>query len=171
MAQMGMDTLKANLTNPARVYLWEMLIMNPLGGGDEEALSVRCQSTSVPGKSFGEIPIPFRQTAGIRIHGKETYPHTIVLTILEGEDKRIFDAIHQWHQRIVHNRTGQGLPDDEIKRELILNMLRTGGDHWMNIKLIGAWPSLIADEALAYDAEAVITYDVTFTYDRWEEMV
>ena len=52
MAKMGSDNLKQNLTNLAKAFLWDAMFVNPIGGGDSEALNVRCQSTSQPGRSF-----------------------------------------------------------------------------------------------------------------------
>lgn len=170
MAEMGLDTFKANLSNPARVYLWEMLIINPVGGGDGDVLSIRCRSTSVPGKSFGNIDIPFKQTAGIRVHGKETYSHEITLEFIEGEDRKVFDAIHAWHQQTIHNRTGKGLSDDELKRDMVLNLVKTSGEDWMNLKLMGCYPQAVPDVPLNYETEGEFRYSVTFAYDRWEQM-
>ena len=70
MALMGLDSLKSNLTNPARTYLWEVVIPVPIGNGDTDTYTVRAQTTEIPARSNGEITIPFKQTAGIKVAGK-----------------------------------------------------------------------------------------------------
>ena len=43
MAEMGLDTFKANLTSPARGYIWEVMIPVPIGGGDSTAVTLRAR--------------------------------------------------------------------------------------------------------------------------------
>jgi hypothetical protein len=51
---MANSALKANLTNPGRVYLWNLMIANPIGSsGSSETISLRCLTTELPGRSFG----------------------------------------------------------------------------------------------------------------------
>jgi len=116
MPLMGLDSLKSNLTNPARTYLWEVLIPVPIGDGDVTTYTVRAQSAEIPGRSNGEITIPFKQTAGIKVAGKLKYDQSWAITFIEGEDKKVLDAVSSWQQKIVHNVTGIGVGDPFYKR-------------------------------------------------------
>jgi len=168
MAEMGVNALKNNLTNPARTYLWEMIIPNPIGGGDSETLTLRCQSTNVPGRSFGEIKVPFKQSAGLKFPGKLTYSQIWACTFIEGEDKKIFDAIHAWNQSVINDYENIGEGDTEIKQDLYLTLLTTKGDEALKIKLVGCYPQEVGEVALNYETEDSIKYPVTFSFDRWE---
>lgn len=168
MTQMGVTNLKSNLTNPARVYLWEVLIPNPIGGGDYETLMLRAQSTSQPERSVGAINIPFKQSAGIVYPGKLTYPHTWDVTFVEGEDRAIFDAFYAWAQKIVHDK--DNVSSGEIKTNLYLNLVDTKGDINKRIKLVGCYPQAIGAVTLDYGAEGQVALPVTFAYDSWEEV-
>lgn len=168
---MSADNLKNNLTNLAKVYLWEVLFANPIGGGDAEALSLRCQSTAVPGSSFGSILIPYKQSPGIKFPGKLTMPHTWTCTFVEGTDGKIFDSIYKWKQAIVHDRLNIGGPDALIKADIHLRLQGMDGAVVRRIKLVGCYPELMDDTPLTYENEAGVMFTVTWSYDRWEKVL
>ena len=164
MAKMSVDSLRNNLTNPARAYLWEVLIPNP-GAGDSETLLLRCQTTSIPGRSVGEIHIPFKQSAGVKFPGKLIYTHTWDLTFNEGEDREIFKAFYDWCQNVIHDKYNTG--DVVVKTDIYLHLLDTNGTVSMKIKLIGTYPQEVGDVALDYTTEDPVRFTVKFSYDRW----
>ena len=170
MARMSVDSLKANLTNPARTYLWEMIIPAiPGAGGQAEDLLIRCQSTSLPGRSVGVIPVPYKQSAGIQFHGKLTYSHSWTCTFIEGEDHKVHDAIHAWNNFIVDDLDNVGQGDTMIKSDIYLNLLTTKGEDYREVRLIGCFPMEVADVDMSYDDENVVKFSVTFSYDKWED--
>jgi hypothetical protein len=166
MTTMSVDALKNNLTNPARVYLWEVLFPNPVAG-DPETLLLRCQTTSMPGRSFGRIHIPFKQSGGIEFPGKLTYSHNWELTFQEGADREIFDAFYGWCQAVIHDKYNTG--DLIIKRNILLHLIETDGSVSKKIRLIGCFPSEMRDVALDQNSEDAMKFTVVFGYDRWEE--
>lgn len=170
MPLMGLDSLKSNLTNPARTYLWEVLVPVPLGNGDSDTYTVRAQSAEIPGRSNGEIVIPFKQTAGIKVAGKLKYDQQFAVTFIEGEDKKVFDAIQSWQQLIVNNVTGIGVGDPLYKSDVYLTLITTAGATYQKIKLRGAWVQNIGKVALSYGADTTVSYGVTFAFDTWEEV-
>jgi len=171
MAHMSADNLKSNLTNPAKAYLWEVLFANPIGGGDAESLELRCQTTVIPGRSVGDILIPFKGTGGIRFPGKLTFSHDWPTTFVESsEDAKTFKALHAWNQAIIDARTGIGGPDVTIKADIYLYLLDTEGNVWLKIKLVGCYPKTVDDVPVAYDAEGNIAFAATFSYDYWLEV-
>jgi len=167
MAQMSVNNLKSNLSNPARTYLWDIIVPNMVGGGEGETIMLRAQSTAIPGRSFAQIPIPYKQSAGLMFHGKLAYSHTWDCTFVEGEDRKVFDSFYAWLQNIVHDVDNVGIGDTSIKQDIILQLLTTAGAEWMKIKLVGCFPSAIANVDMSYDNEAVVKYSVTWSYDSW----
>jgi len=170
MALMGQDNLKTNLSNLQRVYNWDVVIPNPIGGGDTDTFLVRAQSTNIPGRSVGKIAVPYKQSAPTQFTGKLTFPQSWECTFIEGEDKEIFDAIYAWNQQIVSDIDGIGAGDDAIKSDIKLVLLSTTGEVTNTIKLIGCFPAEVADSPLDYGTEEGVKYSVTFSYDRWEQV-
>ena len=167
----SVDTLKANLTNPQRTYLWEVIIPNPLGGvADTQTLLLRCQSAVIPSRSFGNIDVPYKQSGGIRYRGKLTYTHEWDLTFIEGEDKKMFDGFYAWCQKIVHDLEGTGDPDTEIKVDMFLNLLDSKQEDTQQIKLVGCYPQAMGEVPVNYADEGVVTLPITMAFDRWEKL-
>ena len=170
MANMGIDSLKTNLTNPARTFLWEVLVPVPIGDGESLTYTLRAQSSEIPSRGNTPINIPFKQTAGVVVAGKLEYDHTWSVTFIEGEDRKVFDAIQSWQQKIVDNVSGVGLGDPLYKADIYLTSITTAGSIFMKIKLKGAWVQKVDKVALSYDAgDGTVKYPVTFGFDSWTE--
>jgi len=170
MPNMGVDVITSNLTNPQRTYLWEIVIPSMIGGGDGEILQARAQTTALPGSSVGDILVPYKQTAGIKYPGKLTYTHTWDVTFIEGEDAKVFAAVHAWNQQVIHNVSGVSAGDDAIKANLFFKELTTKGAEGLRIKLVGCYPQQVADVPMSYDNSDVKRVTVTFSYDSWEQV-
>lgn len=164
MPEMGVNSLKNNLNNPARSYLWEVLFPNP-DGGDTDTLLLRCRSTSIPGVSVGSILLPYKQTGGVKYPGKKTYSHTWACTFVEGEDRAMWNAFYEMAQAVVDDETGLG--SFGIKKNIYLHLIDTDGTVSLRIKLVGAYVESQDDVAISYDDDAVILISITFSYDYW----
>lgn len=169
MAEMGIESLKANLTNPARTFLWEVRIPAAIGGGDLTTLMLRCQTSSIPERAFEEILVPFKQTAGIKYHGRATYPHTWELNFVESEDKKTFQSFYNWCQKQIHDVDGVGDADIAIKTDMYLALLNTKGEDTLQIKLVGCYIQTMGAVALDYAGNEVVRFAITISYDRWEQ--
>lgn len=164
---MSADSLKNNLTNPGRVYLWDVIVPVPIGGGDSVIYSVRARTTQIPGRSNDRIEIPYKQTAGIVVAGKLKYDQTWTCSFMEGEDRKVFDAVRGWQQYIVDDTTGIGVGDQLYKTDVYLTNTTVANETWSKIKIKGAWISNVGAVSLSQTENGIITYDVTFTFDSW----
>jgi hypothetical protein len=169
MANMTVDSLKNNLTNPQRVYLWELIIPQVPGGGDSGTLTIRAQSTSIPAESIEEIKIPFKQTAGVKYAGKAAFPQTWSVTFIEGEDRAISMALKAWKRKVVDARTGLGAGDESYKGNMFLNLLSTKGLITRTIKMEGCYVQDIAEVALDMAATDAVRQAATFSYDLHDD--
>jgi hypothetical protein len=167
MTEMSADSLKNNLTNPARTYLWEVLFATPVGG-DTDTFLYRCRSTSQPGRSVGKIHLPYKQTGGVEYPGKLTYSHSWACSFIEGEDRAMFDALYDWAQAVVNDKTGLG--QAVLKTDAYLNLIDTDGTTSLKIKFVGAYLESIDEVALAQESENEIVYPAVWSYDRWEKV-
>jgi len=166
--KLSVANLKGNLTNPQRVYMWDVVIPEPIGGGDSDTLLLRARSSNIPGESVGQITIPYKQSAGFVVPGKRTLSHTWSCDFVEGEDAKISTALRAWLHECV-NAEGVGAGDENVKRDIYLVMLSTAGVETRKVKLIGCYVQDIAEAAVSYDTEAELLYSATFAYDEIEE--
>jgi hypothetical protein len=168
---MSADVLKNNLTNPAKAFLWSVLIPAVVGGGDEKALETRCQSTALPGRSVGAIIIPYKGTPGLVYPGKLNMDHVWNTTFIESaSDTKTFNTLYAWHQAIVNAKTGVGGPDIILKKDLYLKCEDQLGNVWLTIKMIGAYPQDMGSIPLNYASQEQISFPVRWAYDRWEKV-
>lgn len=168
MANFGVDSLKTNLTNPQREFLWEVMVPVPIGDGDSETYSIRAQSSQIPSRDNDPIAIPYKNTAGIVVAGKLKYSHTWQCTFIEGEDHKVFDAIESWQQDIVNNVTGIGLGDPLYKTDAYLVLQTTAGGTSKKFKLKGVWPQSLGEVSVSYESTNLVKYTVTFAFDSFE---
>jgi hypothetical protein len=170
MGNMGVDNLKNHLTNAARVFLWDVLIPVPIGDGDSVTYQIRAQSSEIPARGNEVITIPYKATAGIRVAGKLNYGgNTWECTFIEGEDKKVFDAIFSWQQKIVDNVAGIGVGDPLYKTDVYITLQKVSGETFMKLKMKGAWIQNMGKTALQYGTDETIKYSVTFCFDSVED--
>ena len=167
---MSIDGLKNNLTNPLRTYTWDVTFFSPVGG-EGTTLSLRCQSASKPGRSVGSIAVPYKQSAGIQYPGKLAYSHDWTLTFIEGEDKKVYDAIYLWKNAVVTDKGQFSLGDNLIKADLYLTLSSTADEIVEKIRVIGCFPKEIGAVSLDYSTEDIVKYEVTFSFDSWEKLL
>lgn len=164
------NTLKNNLTNPARPYMWELVFPNVIGGGDAEALTVRAQSTSIPGRSIGTFNIPFKASAGVQYPSKINLSHSWTVTFVEGEDAKIRTAIKAWLDAVLDAKSNISQGDDNIKANIYIRLIKlTGQEQHREFILEGCFPVAIADSVLDNTTEDAIKYEVAFSYDNIDE--
>jgi len=169
MANMGLDALKANLSNPQMTYLWEIIIPTPIGDGEVETFQLRAQSTQIPSRDQGQIIIPYKQTPGIAVPGKLSFTHTWDCTFIEGEDQKVWQAIYSWMQKIVNNVTGVGAGDSSIKTNIYLTELSRAGSITLKLKILGCYVMKVGQVALDYkEGSGFVEYPVTFSFDSVE---
>jgi len=166
---MSSDNLKHDISNPARTYWWDIIIPKVIGGGNRDHMEVRAQSAAIPGRSFGEILVPYKGTGGVKFPGKLVFTHSWPVVFIEGTDQEIFDSIYGWKQTIQNARTGIGSLDSLIKADLYLRLLASDETVAKKIKLVGCYPQAVDDVPVSYDDEAAIFYNVNWSYDYWEE--
>ena len=168
MSISSVNSLKANLTNPARSYLWSVVFPNPIGGGNGDTLMLRCQSTSMPGRSVGNITVPFQAGADLQYPGKLKYEHTWSCTFLEGEDSAVLTAFYAWAQTIVNDDTNVGGNQADILSDIYLQMVSTNNVNYAQYRLVNCYVESIGQVELDYTTEAIIKVPITFRYNSWE---
>lgn len=167
---MTTDKLKANLTKPQRSFMWEVIIPNPMGDGDPETFTLRCQSATKPGRSFSPIKVEYKQGPGFKIPGKLRYDQSWEVTVLEGEDAEMHKFLYTWQQGIINDASELGWGDALIKRDIYLRLLDTSDEETLKIKLMGAYPENVPAAPLSMTADGILSYSATFSFDKWIEV-
>ena len=164
MPIMGQDALRANLTLPARPYLFSVLINAPIGGGDFNTLQIRARTAEIPARRNAQIKVGYKQTGGVVYPGKTEYDQTWVVNFMEGEDQLIYLAMSGWQQAIVDNVTGVSTGQYLSDVSFSLDGVDGTADQYITLK--NAWVQSVGKIALDTNTgTGFIIYPVTFAFD------
>lgn len=126
-----------------------------------------CKGAQLPASTVENIPLQYRGRA-VNIAGERTFaPWTI--SVYNDTDFAIRNALEQWSNGIqnLQATTGRVNPLD-YQVDLMVHQLDRNGAAVKTYRFIDAYPTEIGAIALDYDqANAIETFDVTFTYNYW----
>ena len=153
----------------ARPSLFQVTITNPGNGTADNVLPFRAKASQLPGLTLGVVPVHYkgRQT---KVEGNRIYEDWTV-TIIEDEDYVVRNALEEWQNKINsfegNLRTFPG-NDTSLFRSVADIRQETRDDVVArNYQLINVWPSIIAPIEMNWETEAIVEYEVTFSYDYW----
>lgn len=147
--------------NPAKVFMWEVLIPAlPIG-------SIKAATTQFPGVGSTDIDL-YHLGQLAKFPGTVEYEHTWMCSIVESEAGDVFNAMYEWKQLIFDQNTGVMADVAAFKRDVSLSMLTTAGSVWAKVILKGAYPKSI--DTLELDKSAnteAVKWNLLFNYDYW----
>ena len=141
--------------------------------GGSESLTALSRATSLPGRSLENIPIPIHGM-NLNVADNADYdPWTV--TMMATNHMAVYKACYEWQRQAFdpHTQTA-GLPSqykvdgaDSIKISLLAPNNQGHMPVYTTI-LRGAYPLTLAPLEVGHEANAPITFDITFQYDYWE---
>jgi hypothetical protein len=126
-----------------------------------------CKSAQLPASTIDNVPLQYRGRA-VNIAGERTFaPWTI--SIYNDTDFAIRNALEQWSNGVQNLSTSNGRVNPrDYQVDLMVHQLDRNGAVVKTYKFVDAWPSEVGAIALDFDtANAVETFDTTFTYNYW----
>lgn len=153
------------LPDPARGYNFEVLIPNMPGGGNSEVVSLRVTATSIPGYSSE----PSEYSLGghvLKVPGRGMYTREWAVTLVEGEDMVVAEALEAWHRLQWDRVTGAQAVSQDIKTEIFIRQLNGAKQTAKEWVLEGCWVSNVGDMALDQATSDVLRAEITFSFDN-----
>ena len=137
-------------------------------GGETRTLSYLCTSTSLPGMTIAEVPVPFRGR-NMYIAGDRTFePWTI--NVLNDTDFAIRNAFERWMNEInaLSDNSGLENPSDYMVDAFVDHFDRSG-EVIKSYTFRGMWPlSLGAIELSMAEAGEIEQFEVQLRYQFFE---
>ena len=164
--EMDVETIKSNLSSPARTYLWEFFVPNLPGGGDIDSIRTRCVVSEMPNVASEPITVDWKAMR-FKVAGKMNYGQTISLTFLESEDVKVIKALYAWRALVLDPETGTGGQPINYKADAYLELLGTDSNVYLDIRLIGSYPEDMPTIGLDMAGNDLIKPVLTLSYDRW----
>lgn len=181
MASFSPEQLKSTILSQggiARTNKYSVIITAPSGipslndQGALRRLEYMCESVSLPTKSLATVEknihgpvyaLPYRMTfteASMSFYLTDQMP-----------EKKYFDY---WQSRIVDPKSGNMMYYEDYTTDIIINKFpneatSTNDAPSYSIKLLNAWPSIVAEIGLSHSGGGEIAkLPVTFQYRKWE---
>ena len=126
-----------------------------------------CKGAQLPASTVENVPLQYRGRA-VNIAGERTFaPWTI--SVYNDTDFAIRNALEQWSNGIQNLTSTNGRVNPlDYQVDLMVHQLDRNGASVKTYRFIDAYPTEIGAIALDYDqANAIETFDVTFTYNYW----
>ena len=118
-------------------------------GGETENMSFLCSSSSLPGMTVVETPIPFRGRT-LYVAGDRTF-ETWTNTILNDTDFKIRNAYERWLNGINNMSDNEGLVNPaDYQVDAFIDQLDRNGNVLKSYTFRGMFPTSIDDIALSY---------------------
>ena len=137
-------------------------------GGETRTMSYLCTSTSLPGMTIAEVPVPFRGR-NMYIAGDRTFePWTV--NILNDTDFALRNAFERWMNEInaLSDNSGLENPSDYMV-DAFVDHLDRSGEVIKSYTFRGMWPlSLGAIELSMAEAGEIEQFEVQLRYQFFE---
>ena len=170
MAILGVDDFKSKLRGGgARPNLFQVTINYPgFANGDAELTSFLVEAASLPGSTFGIIPVPFRGRI-LKMAGDRTFAEWTT-TIINDTDFAVRDAIERWMNGINAHSANTGLTSPiAYEADLKVDQLDRNGDVLKTYIFRGAYPQDMSEIALSYgDNDNIERFSCTWSYQYFE---
>ena len=137
-------------------------------GGETENMSFLCSSSSLPGMTVTETPIPFRGRT-LYVAGDRTF-ETWTNTILNDTDFKIRNAYERWLNGINNMSDNEGLVNPaDYQVDAFIDQLDRNGNVLKSYTFRGMFPTAIDDITLSYDTNNVVeSFTATHRYQYFE---
>jgi len=170
MAVLGVDDFKSKLRGGgARPNLFKVTINYPgFANGDAELTSFLCEAASLPGSTFGIIPVAFRGRI-LKMAGDRTFAEWNT-TIINDTDFSVRDAIERWMNGINAHSANTGLTSPiAYEADLKVEQLDRDSSILKTYTFRGAYPQDLSEITLSYgDNDNIERFNCIWAYQYYE---
>ena len=170
MAILGVDDFKAKLRGGgARPNLFQVTINYPgFANGDPELTSFLVEAASLPGSTFGIIPMAFRGRI-LKLAGDRTFGEWST-TIINDTDFAIRNAIERWMNGINAHAENTGLVNPvDYQADLVIEQLDRDGSTVKTYNFRGCFPINVSAIDVSYETvDTIEEFTVEFQVQYWE---
>ena len=170
MAVLGVDDFKSKLRGGgARPNLFQVTINYPgFADGDPELTSFLVEAATLPGSTFGIIPVFFRGRV-LKMAGDRTFAEWAT-TIINDTDFSIRNSIERWMNGINAHSANTGLTAPiTYEADLLVDQLDRNGDKLKTYTFRGAYPQDLSEISVSYsDNDNIERLTCTWAYQYFE---
>lgn len=151
------------------LYDWGIQFINlpsMITGFTSADLNTRCQSATLPRKSFENIPINLRGHKVFQ-HGTINYGNELTLTLYETQDSKVQDFLNAYMNMQWTPITGSQVPKSLNQCAFLLTLLNSENSPVYQYTILGAWLESYTPSGDLGSDSAVLSYTTNWRFDYW----
>ena len=151
-----------------QTWNFDLFLPSIPGGGDTRSITLKTQTTSVPVSTIDPVDVPLHGV-NLQFAGRQTFTHTLQMTVLETRDMTTRDAFRLWQEyaRSQQSNSGNYKSAYAITAELVL--YDDVPSPVKSIFLQGCWCTAVGDLALDGSSSTPGSYEITLQFDSISE--
>jgi hypothetical protein len=157
-----------SLQDPASSWNFDLFLPTIPGSSDTRDLTYKCMTTDLPGSGMDNMEVALHGVS-LQYAGRRIYTHTLNATFLETADWSTREKFKRWHDemRSWTNNSGSIAAAYKVNAQIVVyndipEVVRT-------CNIIGLWPETVTEVPLDGSASNLITLQISFRYDYWED--
>ena len=168
MARSGLEDI-SNIKDPLLTYNFGLIIPNIPGGGNGLQLTLRCQSTVIPGMNIEPALLGLRGME-LQYAGRHTYSHTLPVTYVEARDMITRQSMLRWMYFARDFRNNQGNFKAEYSTSADIELYDDKGTVIRTIRLFGVFPLGVDDLGLESSGSTIAAFSCNLSYDYFRDI-
>lgn len=168
MQRTGLEDI-SQIKDPLLLYNWALVIPNIPGGGNSYQMTLRCQTTAIPGLTFEEALVQLRGMELVYA-GRPVYSHNLPFTMLEARDMITRQSLLRWFYTARDFRNNTGSYKEDYSTTCDLELYDDAGLVVRTIRLFGVWPKSLDDLSTESSGSTVATFSGTLSFDWFRDI-
>ncbi len=160
----------SGLPDPVLSYNFDLIIPNIPGGGNTRALTIKCQSSALPGMSLEDVTVSGHGIE-LKYAGRPVYTHTLSASFWETRDMTTRDALMAW--MLLGRNAKQNTGDYKVNYSTLAQTLiydDTGSNVIRTIQYEGFYCQDLQEIALDGGQSTALQVQATFFYDIFTDL-
>lgn len=161
----------SQIKDPLQTYNFGLIIPNVPGGGDSYQLSLRAQSTAIPGITIEPALVALRGMELVYA-GRPVYSHNLPFNYIEARDIKSRQALLRWFYKARDFRGGNavGAYKEDYATTADLELYDDTGKVVRTVRLFGVFPTALEDIQTDSQSSTVALMTGTFSYDYFRDI-
>lgn len=147
---------------------FDLLIPNPPGGGDGEALMIRNMTAVLPGRSNRPIPVELHRHKTF-YGGKRDYGNSFSASWVDTTDRRVINTLKSWQDLITDPTTGLPLPKTVYNTTATITIYDASNAPSELRTFHGLFIVSLEASNLSGSSNQPLPVSATFSFDYWTD--
>ncbi len=157
-----------SLSDPATQWNFDLLLPSIPGSADTRDLTFKCMTTDLPGTAIEPVEVPLHGVT-LQRAGRRIFTHTLNSTFMETVDYATREKFRRWFETMRSWKTNTGTPSSAYRVSGQIVVYNDLPEVVRTCNITGMWPETMAEIPLDGASSALVTLQIGWRYDFWED--